>query len=151
MILIYFRAIFMESFSSIFIWFLVFGLLNLWRFIILVSFWSIFIDFFLMNSVLGFPALVFRMLSKLADFYWDSTNWLPRDAGSGCWESRNRLQTVLHMCICVCLCNMCVFVCVWFYVYVYMYLCDLRKNCPNVELFLVRISPYLDWIRRSDT
>ena len=86
---------------------------------------------------------------KLFDFYCNSTDWLPHDARSGCGDSKNRLQIVLHvfmiyMCVyictsmyvckcgymlyvCVCVCvsmcrciqHMCVYLCVCVYIYIY--------------------------------
>ena len=35
--------------------------------------------------------------NQLFDFYRNSADWLPHDAGSGCGESRNRLQTVVYL------------------------------------------------------
>ena len=35
--------------------------------------------------------------NQLFEFYRNSTDWLPHDAGSGCGESRNRLITVLYL------------------------------------------------------
>ena len=37
-------------------------------------------------------------------FYCNSADLLRCDAGSGCGESRNRLQTDLHLCVVVCVC-----------------------------------------------
>ena len=77
--------------------------------------------------------------NQIFDFYWDSTDWLPCDEGSGCGESWNSLQTAFHMCICVCLyvCGymyvcmcmcmcmcMCIYICV--YVCIYVYVCVLH-------------------------
>ena len=76
--------------------------------------------------------------NQLFDFYRNSTDWLPRDARSGCGDSRNRLQIVLHVFICVCIyiclyvcackCGCMLYVCVQVYVccicvYIYVYVC----------------------------
>ena len=71
---------------------------------------------FLLDSVLGFPTLVSRILWKPVIWLF-SSDWSSRDVGSSCGESWNRLQTVLHMCICVYL-----YVCGYMYVYIYIYI-----------------------------
>ena len=65
--------------------------------IILVHFYWL----LLLESVLQFPASCLAFcLNQLFEFYWDSSDWLSRDKGSGCGESRNRLQTVLYIDFC---------------------------------------------------
>ena len=51
----------------------------------------------LRKSVLRFPTLLSLVCgNQLFEFYQNSTDWLPHDAGSGCGESQKRLVTVLY-------------------------------------------------------
>ena len=129
--MIYIRTIFMETFSSIFFVFVfVFLFVKFKAFyhlsIILIHFYWLFftgsssgihcssVSHFVETSYLTLIGIQLTGCHMMQEF--------------GCGESRNRLQTVLHMCICVgALCvyvyvYMYVYIVVYIYIYIYMYI-----------------------------
>ena len=90
------------------------------RFIILIHFQLL----LLLDSVLRFPALVSCI---------SLTDQLPRDARSGCGDSRNTLETdacsvcvsvyvcVLYIYVCICI-RVYIDICAYLYIYIYMYI-----------------------------
>ena len=65
--------------------------------VIWISFQFTFIEFYYWS--LFWNSLLYCLAfcgNQLFEFYRNSTDWLPHDAGSGCGESRNRLITVLY-------------------------------------------------------
>ena len=80
-------------------------------------------------------------INQLFDFYCNSTDWLLRDARSGCGDSRNRLQIVLHVFIIYVCIYMCLYVCVckcryMLYLYVYVCLCMYIYMCVCVCVYI---------------
>ena len=94
-----------------------------------LSFSFTFIDFY--YWILFFDSLLQCLLfcgNHLFYFYRDLTDWLPHDATSGCGDSQNRLQIVLHVFIYVCwymriYVSVCLYVCACKWIYVYMFVC----------------------------
>ena len=89
----------------------------------------------LLDSVLGFPALVSRILWKpliwlLSRFNWLVATWCDIWA-SGCRDSRNRLQIVLHVFI-----SVCVYICAYMYVCVYVFVCVNVDICVHVCVYV---------------
>ena len=76
-------------------------------------------------------------INQLFDFYCNSIDWLPRDARSGCVDSRNRLQVVLRVFMYVCV-DICASICMCMQVWIcYMYVCMCICVCVCIYILLL--------------
>ena len=98
-------------------------------------------------------------INHLFEFYCNSTDWLPHDMRSGCGDSWNRLQIVLHVLICVFMClytyvhvsvdirymyicfcvSVCIYMCVCVYVYMYIYVHMYIYMCVCIYTYIIII------------